>query len=220
MDYLKEPTGRIQGKTFLLTYAQCEGLEFERVGLMLSGLGAECLIGREMHEDGGIHFHAYVEFHDKFRSRKMTVFDVDGFHPNIQNVLKTPWLVYDYVMKDGDVVWGGAARPVETKGRPKKEGSQADHWYDLVHSETTEEFDMIVNTYLAKESVINARQIKEKRDSMFGDRLRVYAHPEYMKFDLSRYPELELFKEELKKPRAGKCFSLCVLVVFPSVVEC
>jgi len=220
MDYLRDTTGRIQGKTFLLTYAQCEGLEYETVGLMLSGMGAECLIGREMHEDGGIHYHAYVEFNRQFRSRKMNVFDTDGFHPNIQNVLKTPWLVYDYVMKDGDVVWGGAARPEETRGRPKKEDAKHDWWFDLVHSETTEEFDMIVNTYLAKESVINARQIKEKRDSMFGDRLRTYVHPPYMKFDLSKLPELEEFVEQMRRPRAGKLCLSCLLFYSLQFVEC
>lgn len=101
----------VNSKYLLLTYSQCNGLDEWAVSDMLSGLGAECIIAREDHQDGGTHLHAFVDFNRKFRSRDVRIFDVGGFHPNISPSRGTPEKGYDYAIKDGDVVAGGLARP-------------------------------------------------------------------------------------------------------------
>ncbi|QCW23670.1 MAG: replication-associated protein [Genomoviridae sp.] len=133
---------RFEFRYALFTYSQCGDLEPEAVGLMLSDLGAECIIGREDHADGGIHLHAFAEFQPRLRKRGHVWADVKGFHPNIQPVTKTPWMTYDYAIKDGDVVWGGLERPPMTKKatHEAKEGSKAEAWLDLVNAESSEIF--------------------------------------------------------------------------------
>lgn len=101
----------VNSKYLLLTYAQSNGLDEWDVSNHLSTLGAECIIAREDHDDGGTHLHCFVDFNRKFRSRNVRVFDVGGFHPNVSPSRGTPEKGYDYAIKDGDVVAGGLARP-------------------------------------------------------------------------------------------------------------
>ncbi|AMH87699.1 replication-associated protein [Pteropus associated gemycircularvirus 6] len=96
----------------LFTYSQA-GPDFDYWAVvdLLGDLGAECIIGREEHADGGIHFHVFTDFGRLFSTRKVRVFDVGGKHPNIQPIGRTPAKAYDYAIKDGDVVAGGLGRP-------------------------------------------------------------------------------------------------------------
>lgn len=131
------------GRYFLVTYAQCGDLSEWNVMDLFSSLGAECIIARELHEDLGLHLHCFVDFDRKFRSRKTSIFDVDGRHPNIVRSYGTPWAGYDYACKDGDVVCGGLARPREPRSKPTRndvsqytEIASADdpaHFWELLH---------------------------------------------------------------------------------------
>ena len=60
----------------LLTYSQCGDLDGVEVSNHFTKLGAECIVAREAHADGGIHLHAFVDFGPecKFRSRRSDVF--------------------------------------------------------------------------------------------------------------------------------------------------
>nr|QJB18650.1 MAG: replication-associated protein [Genomoviridae sp.] len=95
----------------LLTYAQCDDLDPFKVVNRCAELGAECIVGRETHADGGIHLHAFVDFGKKFRSRDTRVFDVEGRHPNVSPSKGRPGEGWDYATKDGDIVAGGLGRP-------------------------------------------------------------------------------------------------------------
>lgn len=95
----------------LLTYAQCGDLDPFSVVNKLAELGAECIVGRENHSDGGTHLHAFVDFGKKFRSRETRVFDVEGYHPNVSPSKGRPGEGWDYATKDGDIVAGGLERP-------------------------------------------------------------------------------------------------------------
>nr|QWY79444.1 MAG: replication-associated protein [Cressdnaviricota sp.] len=101
----------VNSRYLLLTYAQSNGLDEWDVSNHLSTLGAECIIAREDHADGGTHLHCFVDFNRKFRSRNIRIFDVGGFHPNVSPSRGTPEKGYDYAIKDGEVVAGGLARP-------------------------------------------------------------------------------------------------------------
>ena len=100
-------TFRFAAKHGLLTYPQCEGLDPWRIVEMLAGHGAECIIGRESHRDGGLHYHAFFLFERKFESRNVRIFDVDGFHPNVVRGYSQPEKGCAYAIKEGDVVAGG-----------------------------------------------------------------------------------------------------------------
>ncbi len=102
-------TFRFQAKYGLLTYAQSDGLDPLQIVNHLGNLGAECIVGRELHDDGGTHYHAFFMFDRKFQSRNPRVFDIDSYHPNILRGRKTPAAMYEYAIKDGDVCGGGLA---------------------------------------------------------------------------------------------------------------
>lgn len=119
----------------LFTYAQCGGLDPFAVVNHFSELRAECIIGREDHADGGVHLHCFVDFNRKFASRDPRFADVEGRHPNVQPCGRTPEKMYDYAIKDGDVVAGGLERP----NGSRLPGS-SDPWAEIIMAENRERF--------------------------------------------------------------------------------
>lgn len=73
------------GVHVFLTYPQCS-LEREQLRDFLRNLAPECeyIVGRELHDDGNPHLHAYVHFGRRRRFTGADAFDVDGYHPNVQ----------------------------------------------------------------------------------------------------------------------------------------
>lgn len=73
------------GVHVFLTYPQCP-LEREQLrNILCERINPErYLIARERHSDGNFHLHAYLHFGRRRRFVGASIFDVDGFHPNIQ----------------------------------------------------------------------------------------------------------------------------------------
>ena len=126
---------RFQARYALLTYAQCGDLDPFAVVNHLAELGAECIIGRENHSDGGLHLHAFVDFGRKYRTRNTRAFDVEGCHPNVSPSRGTPEEGYDYAIKDGDVVAGGLERPAGSGL-----ASNGDVWPEIINAKDESEF--------------------------------------------------------------------------------
>lgn len=59
------------------------------------------VIAREKHEDGNYHLHAFIKLDKKVNIGDPTIFDVEGFHPNIQGARSNADVI-KYVTKDGD----------------------------------------------------------------------------------------------------------------------
>ena len=57
------------------------------------------------HQDGGHHFHAYLAFESAVRIRSASRLDFGQHHPNIQSVRTGHRRTWDYVGKDGDIVY-------------------------------------------------------------------------------------------------------------------
>ena len=127
----------------LFTYAQCGDLDPFDVVCLFSELGAECIIGREEHQDGGTHLHAFAAWEKKFRSRRTDIFDVGGFHPNVVPSRGTPEGGYDYATKDGDIVGGGLERP-----NGSKVPCTSDAWATIINAESRDEFWRLVSNWL------------------------------------------------------------------------
>lgn len=127
----------LNARYFLITYSQCGALDEWAVNDHLGSLGAECLVGREVHADGGTHLHVFVDFGRKFRSRRADIFDVDGHHPNIERSKRNPRKGAAYATKDGDIVAGGLeleSLPTKIVSGPQDPGST------LVCCENRDEF--------------------------------------------------------------------------------
>lgn len=106
---------RLQATYGLLTYTQCQGLDPTLVAEHIASLGGKCVIGREPHEDGGTHLHAFCHFVPRLRTHREDWADIEGFpHPNFSKEVKgTPWEQYDYAVKQQDIVHCGLERPKE-----------------------------------------------------------------------------------------------------------
>lgn len=108
---------RFQGKCVFLTYAQAERIENKEELLQhLQGLGqpTKAIVAQEFHEDGGIHYHALVQWEERRDVRDCRYFDYRGVHPNMQ-LTRSPTAVLRYVIKDGDYVNAGWVIPARER---------------------------------------------------------------------------------------------------------
>lgn len=163
----------------LLTYPQCGDLDPWRVMERLSSLGAECIIAREHHEDGGLHLHVFADFGRKFRSRKTDIFDVDGRHPNVEPSAGTPEKGYDYAIKDGDVVCGGLARP-EPSGVGA--GTTSDKWTRITQAENRDQFWELVHELDPKAAACSFNALSKYADWRFAEVPPEYEHDGRIEF--------------------------------------
>lgn len=169
----------------LLTYSQCGDLDPFEVSNRLSELGAECIIAREIHADGGIHLHSFVDFGRKFRTRRADTFDVGGCHPNISPSYGTPEKGFDYAIKDGDVVAGGLERP-----HGKAVSRSSDPWPTIILAESRDEFFQLLHDLAPRALLTSFTSLSKYADWKYRVDPEPYRHDESITFDLGRFPEL------------------------------
>lgn len=78
-----------QAKNVGLTYSQCP-LDMSEMEIGIAGLkGAlanydKLLIGQEKHQDGATHYHVYIHWPNKVKTKDVRAFDIEGYHPNVR----------------------------------------------------------------------------------------------------------------------------------------
>lgn len=164
----------------LLTYSQCGDLDGFLVMDLISGLGGECIIGREIHADSGTHLHCFVDFGRKFRSRRTAIFDVEGRHPNISQSYGTPWAGFDYAIKDGDVICGGLGRPEEP--RSKRVKKDWDQWTEITSARDREHFWELVHHLDPKAAACSYSQLAKYAEFRFAIKPPLYESPAGIQF--------------------------------------
>lgn len=165
----------------LFTYSQCGDLDGFLVMDLFSTLGAECIVGRENHEDGGIHLHVFVDFGRRFRSRRANVFDVGGFHPNVSASKGKPDEGYAYAIKDGDVICGGLAKP-DGVTRRSGDSSTDTKWAEITSAANREEFWRLLHELDPKSVACNFNSLQKYADWKFKVVPPVYQHPGNVEF--------------------------------------
>lgn len=177
---------RLQVKHVLLTYAQCGELDPFKIVDHLGDLGAECIVGRENHADGGVHLHCFATFEEKFRTSNDRWADVDGCHPNAQPCKTTPEKMYDYAIKDGDVVAGGLERPSGVR-----DGEPASKWGLILNASTRDEFFALVKELDPRSLGYAHGSVMRCADWLFPTVREPYITPANISFDTSDFPELD-----------------------------
>lgn len=202
---------------FLITYSQCGSLDEWSVVDRFAELGAECIVAREHHQIEGVHLHVFADFGRKFRSRKTDVFDVGGFHPNIQPTRWTPASGYDYATKDGDIVAGGLARPEERSIRHSASDSK---WAEIAGARSRDEFWELCQVLDPKSYITCFPALQKFADWNFRDIPTPYATPPGITFDLSRYSGCDDWLRQsgigLGEPHVGGMFSRPLRDLLPS----
>lgn len=173
-------------KYCLLTYAQTPpGFNYWNILDICTNLQAECLIGEELHQDGGKHYHVFVDFGRKFSSRVTELFDIGNIHPNIERVGRTPWCAFDYVTKDGNVVAGGATRPIEGHHKPEN-----DKWETITSAESRDDYFRLLHELAPKQLITSFPSICKYADWKFAPRPILYETPPEWTFDIHAYDDL------------------------------
>ncbi|QCW23732.1 MAG: replication-associated protein [Genomoviridae sp.] len=202
-------TFKFNSRYVLVTYAQCAELDPWRVMERFSSLGAECIIGRELHENGGFHLHVFADFGRKFRSRKTDVLDVDGRHPNIVPSEGTPEKGYDYAIKDGDVVCGGLGRP---EPRGVGAGSAVDKWTRITQAEDRDEFWALCHELDPKAAACSFNALSKYADWRFAEKPTEYEHPRGLEFVSGDVDGRDAWLSQsgigLELPHLSRCMSL------------
>uniref|UniRef100_A0A8E7L4P8 Replication-associated protein n=1 Tax=Turdus hortulorum Genomoviridae sp. TaxID=2814995 RepID=A0A8E7L4P8_9VIRU len=157
----------------LITYSQCGDLSPSRVGDLFQELGAKLVIGRENHQDGGIHLHCFVDFGKKRRFRRVTVFDVEGCHPNISASKGTPEVGYDYAIKDRDIVYESLDRPEGGSGNSKTLAI----WTTITNASDRKSFWNLVHELDPKSAACNHTQLQKYCDWKFAVEPPKYESP-------------------------------------------
>lgn len=184
-------TFRFAARYGLLTYAQCGNLDPFAVVEMLGRHGAECIVAREDHADGGVHLHTFVDFGPgKFQSRDVRIFDVEGCHPNVLRGIRTPEKMYDYAVKDGDVVAGGLERPSGERVSPT--GSP---WARIILAETREEFFNLIADLDPRSLCVSFGSIRTYADWKYRESRDPYISPRGIHFNTEGFPELQQWAE-------------------------
>lgn len=205
----------------LLTWSQAgEDFDYHKAVELIGDHGGECLIAHERHQDGGHHYHAFVHFSPRLRTRNTSIFDVDGCHPNWRP--KKDWgsveAMIGYLFKDeedggGEIVAGGLDPGKYFEESPEK--MSRDDKAKLVLQATSEaEAWALVAEHLPSNTLFNFNNIK----SWIGHRFdrkeeKGYTVQTGRTFDLSNYPELQDWVDlELRLEIPGKCVSFLGLV--------
>jgi len=180
---------RFQAKYGLLTYAQCGDLDPWDVVGHLSSLGAECIVGRERHSDGGVHLHAFFMFESRYRTSNARVFDVGGCHPNVSRGYSNPADGYDYAIKDGDVVAGGLDRPGE------HHAAKSSHWSQIVEATDEDEFWALVRELDPRALCVSFTSLRAYASHRFAPERAPYRTPDGVSFCTGDYPSLDEWVE-------------------------
>ena len=146
----------------LLTYAQCGDLCPFTIVDLLSTMGAECIIGREHHQDGGIHLHVFVDFGRKYRSRRADTFDVEVSTQTLASLMALGEGLRLRMQRWG-CCCGGLDRPVPTEGRG---GDSKTHsiWSQITSATTRESFWDLVHDLDPKSAVTCFTQLQKYCD--------------------------------------------------------
>lgn len=184
---------------FLLTYSHVESLDPFALVEHFGNLGAEILVSRERYADGSsIHYHVWCDFGRKFRSRRASIFDVAGFHPNIEASRGTPETGYDYSVKDGDIVAGGAERPCGIQS-----GSKSANWHTIVNAATRDEFFALCEELDPMRLVTNFSQIQKFADFRYAVVPEPYVSPNGV-FDIADYGDLSEWWTGVQQSEGGR----------------
>ena len=179
----------------LFTYSQCNDLDAFDVVNHFASLGAECIIGRESHADGGTHLHCFADFGRKRRFRRSTFADVGGYHANVQPSRGTPGTAYDYAIKDGDVVGGALERPIDAGSGSRTNRSDDTTMATLVAIDDEQTFwdtcremapGLLLRCHSSLESYAKRR---------FAPRVQQYSHPRELVFREERIHDLVAWRE-------------------------
>lgn len=141
---------QLNAKNIFLTYPQIPSVWTHQKIIQSIPAGFTIYtVGREIHTDGGFHFHGLFHYPEGFRTKDPRAFDIDGFHPNVQGSRK-PAECARYCEKDGDFEKEGTF-----------EGSIKRGWGELCdEADGINSFLELVKTHHPRDYVLNLEKLQ------------------------------------------------------------
>ncbi|AVK87309.2 replication associated protein [Termite associated circular virus 1] len=176
---------RWQGRYLFLTYAQA-GNDFTPNELITfireSGRKQPgyILIGKERHQDGGLHYHCFVDWVKRFSFTNAARFDFGGHHPNISPV-NSPKACLDYCSKDGDTTSWGTPPDLDSNHRE----SRNELWSRLLDTATNPpEFLQLVREHAPYDFATRYTQLDTMARAVYRPRTNFTSEFEHEDFTL------------------------------------
>lgn len=184
---------RLRAKNILLTYPQLSEdaisqfttrpeAHYEFVS-EINGTPSCYRAGRELHEDGGVHYHVFISWENPCRTSNERLFDYGGAHPNILPVPRTPGKSWDYAGKDGDILYECGPRPGESGTSSRgRDGI----WADAIALPTKTEFLDHLRTSAPRDYVLYFEAIERFADRFYSNPTPEYSSPSFELLDSER----------------------------------
>lgn len=167
-------------------------------------------MAREAHRDGGFHLHCFVDFGKRFSSRNVKIFDVQGFHPNVEPSKGRPWAGYDYAIKDGEVEAGGLERPDESSGTGIS--TLTERRATIVAAKTRDEFWQLLEELDPDTLLRSFPSCRAFAEWRFRPSITPYSTPSDITFDTGGFPGLDAWTQEnLLRHRGGGTYLVVTL---------
>jgi len=204
------PAFKFFGKHVLLTYAQCGTLDALAVERLVGSTGGKCIIGKELHVDGGIHLHCFVQWESEFTTTDKRQFDVGGCHPNFRKMYRTPKKGYAYAIKDGEIV-GGTLEAIDVIGDESElSGRDSDSrrkspWFEIILAESRDEFFESCARLDPRSLCVGFMGLSKYADWKYRPNREPYEHPAGYELVPDTIPELSEWLQGLSTgPSRGK----------------
>lgn len=199
---------KFSGKHALLTYAQCGTLDAMAVGRLIESTGGKCIIGKELHADGGIHLHCFVQWESDFATTDKREFDVDGCHPNLRKMYRTPKKGYAYAIKDGEIV-GGTLEAIDVIGNESELSSgdsdrrRKSPWFEIIMAKSRDEFFELCARLDPRSLCVGFMGISKYADHRYRVDRSPYRTPGGVSIEASTVPILSEWVRDNLGPREG-----------------
>lgn len=179
-----------RGKNLFLTYPQCDVEPRDLLTFLRrprGGVGGNptyILVGRERHQDGNFHLHAFAVSQRRWVFESESRFDYQDHHPNIAGNVHHPAECLAYCEKDGDTVeWG--TRPNFDETTEVQRESRSALWARLLDTATSpSNFLQLVREADPYTFATRYQQLEGMANSVFRQRERyVSPYDPYEDFD-------------------------------------
>lgn len=162
--YVQPPARNFQLKAYhvLLTYSQADRIETSEslLEFLQSKLpGVSWRIGRERHQDGGVHYHAFgCRKTTQIRINSWSFLDFRGVHPNILKVGRTPVNAFRYAGKDDDFI----DAEIDTEPFPTDEESvEKPNYSKALDCATGKDFLDYIQCHFPRDFILNYDKLQD-----------------------------------------------------------
>lgn len=181
---------RLRNQEILVTWSQIDETRFPWTMIIerFKKLNAKCRIGREHHQDGGLHYHAYAKHVKRFNTRDQRFLDIAGYHPNIRPVTHHHARAWKYVAKHNLV---HDDLPDKPHGKTNK-SMQIQVFQAALQAPTHKEMLRIIREGDPVKYCTGFTSIKSAADHTFPKReIPSYTSPPGLQIQTEQFPDLQ-----------------------------